>query len=107
MGIKNYDLHCVSGKYYIKYNTFFSLGLHVFNSFSPQSLWNYSIIQLSNYLIISFFFLFLFWSIFFNLLIFFFSPSPLFPTFSLNIYQPLSHAFLLPFFLSHNLIPNS
>lgn len=69
IGIKRYDLHCVSEKYYIKYNTLFSLGLHVFNCFSPQSLWNY--------LIISFFYfpLFLFWSFFFYLFIFFLSFS--------------------------------
>lgn len=60
MGIKNYDLHCVSGKYYIKYNTLFSLGLHVFNSFSPQSL-----LELFNYLIISFFFFFSSFGLFF------------------------------------------
>lgn len=102
IGIKRYDLHCVSEKYYIKYNTLFSLGLHVFNCFSPQSLWNY--------LIISFFYfpLFLFWSFFLSFYLFSFfllcSPHSLSTSY---ISRSPTLFFFLSSFLSHNLIPNS
>lgn len=35
---RNYDLQGVSGKYYINTTPFFSLGLHVFNNFSPHGI---------------------------------------------------------------------